>query len=342
MAWSKRKKIIVWSVSVVTVLLILLVVAPYTASAVVLDKVFGRRFETAEHLRFEVSDFQGLSCQRYTFKSGENTLVGYMYSSENTQPRATVVLSHGFGGGGQNGYLDVSAYFASRGYEVFAYDATGNDESPSEVGGLPQGIKDELAAIAFVKKQSELPVVLFGHSWGGYSAVCALAYDGDVKAVASVAGFTRSTDMIEAKGVEYAGKISLTLLPYVKSVERIRFGEFASANGVDAVKKSSAGVFIAHGSSDDVVPTKYGIDAYYSAFSKNPRVEFYRSGAGHTEILYSAEGWEYTQSLSAAIDGAASSAERKRIIDGIDRQKFSSRLNTQMFEQITDFYERYI
>lgn len=342
MAVGKRKKLIAWSVAVVITLAVLLVIVPYTVSAVVLDKVFGRRFETVDYLRFELSDFPELRAERHTFKSGENTLVGYTYSAVDTQPRATVILSHGFGGGGQNGYLDVSAYFVSKGYEVFAYDATGNDESPGEVGGLPQGIIDLLAAIAFVKTQSALPVVLFGHSWGGYSATCALSYAVDVKAVASVAGFTRSTDMIESKGVEYAGKISLTLLPYVKSVERIRFGDYASANGLDAVQKSNAGVFIAHGTADDVVPTKYGYDAYYSGFSGDSRFEFYKTDAGHAEILYSAEGWEYTQDLRRQTDGATSSAERQQVINAIDRRKFSSRLNIQMFDRISDFYERHI
>lgn len=342
MTTEKRKKLITRGVAGVLTLLILFVAAPYTVSAVVLDKVFDRRFDTPDFLRLYVSDFPGLHAERHTFTSGENTLVGYTYSSPDTQPHATVVLAHGFGGGGQNGYREAAAYFVSRGYEVFAYDATGNDESPGEVGGLPQGIIDLTAAIAFVKTQSALPIVLFGHSWGGYSAVCALSYVGDIKAVASVAGFTCSTDMIEAKGVEYAGKISLTLLPYVKSVERMRFGAHASANALDAAQNSNAGVFIAHGDRDETVPTKYGIDAYRSRFSGDPRFEFYSEEAGHAEILYSAEGWRYTESLRREVESAATPAERKQVILAIDRSKLASRLNIKMFDSITDFYERSI
>ena len=81
------------------------------------------------------------------------------------------VIAHGFGGGGHNSYMDVANYFASNGYYVFAYDVTGCDKSEGEgVGGVPQGVIDLDHAISFVEDNNEipeLPIMLFGHSWGG-------------------------------------------------------------------------------------------------------------------------------------------------------------------------------
>ncbi|GFI19069.1 hypothetical protein IMSAGC009_04249 [Lachnospiraceae bacterium] len=103
------------------------------------------------------------------------------------------VMAHVFGGGGHNSYMDCVNYFACHGYYVFSYDATGNDESEGEgVGGLPQGVIDLDYAITFVEESGKfpsLPIVLFGHSWGGYSVSSVLTYPPRSKSRYSVFGF---------------------------------------------------------------------------------------------------------------------------------------------------------
>ena len=184
---------------------------------------------------------------------------------------------------------------------------------------------------------------MWGHSWGGYSAVCALKYNRDIKAVASVSGFNCATDMIEARGVEYGGFFAKLLTPYVRSVESMKFGGLSSATGVDAIASSTAGVFIAHGTADDVVPMRYGYDAYYSRFSSSPRVVFSKQqDKGHTDIMYTAEGWDYTCTVEREVNKLTSKSERQQYIADIDRDKFCSRLDLQLFGKITDFYDRYI
>ena len=85
-------------------------------------------------------------------QSDMQKLMGYMYSSGENQ-HGIIVIAHGFGGGGHNSYMDCANYFAHHGYYVFAYDATGNDESEDEgVGGLPQGVIDLEYAISFVEE----------------------------------------------------------------------------------------------------------------------------------------------------------------------------------------------
>ena len=78
---------------------------------------------------FKVEDFEGLKCTNYKFSSDKGQmLMGYWYSAGSKQ-RGIITLAHGFGGGGHNSYMDCINYFAQHGYYVFAYDATGNDES---------------------------------------------------------------------------------------------------------------------------------------------------------------------------------------------------------------------
>lgn len=338
----RKKRIVKASVSAVAVILIVFLIVPYTVSAIVLHVIFDRRFETEDYLRFSVQDFAGLGAERCVFSSDGVQLTGYRYYSaeRGAAPKGIIVLAHGFGGGGQNGYLDVSDYFVGRGYEVFAYDARGNDESGGKVGGLAQGVKDLNHALSFVAEFA-LPVFVWGHSWGGYSAACSLAFHEEVRAVALVSAFCRADDMIAAQGARYGAP--KTFLPYVRSVERAKFGQYASLDGCDAAEKSGAGVFIAHGTADETVPLRYGYDAFYARLSDNPRVRFSLcEGKGHTDILYSAEGRAYTQSLAKAIGACPNADERQKIVGNLDRKRLCSRLNEALFREIGDFFDGYL
>ena len=112
---------------------------------------------------------------------------------------------------------------------------------------------------------------------------------------------------------------------------------------MDAIASSTAVVFIAHGTADKVVPMRYGYDAYYSRFSSSPRVEFSkRQGKGHTDVMYTAEGWNYTCTVESEINKLTSKSDRQQYIADIDRNKFCSRLDLQLFGVISNFYDRYI
>ena len=344
MAKTKKSKIIKISVGIVAALLVLFLIAPYSVSAIVLHVVFDRYFQTEDYLRFSVQDFKNLQADRHTFKteSGQ-TLIGYRYYTDDANPKGLVILSHGFGGGGQNGYLDVSYYFVQHGYEVFAYDMAGNDESGGLACGLEQGVIDLNGAIAYAKAQFSLPTVLWGHSAGGYASLCALAYNNNISAVASVASFHCPSDMIEIRGVEYGGTLSKVLLPYVRSVQSIKFGKYANLCGIAAAKGSTAGVFIAQGTADETVPARYGYQAYFNEFSDNPRFRFFQTeGRGHTDILYSIEGWAYTLSVQRAIEACSTEEARQAVLGAIDRNKLCSRLNGELFGEIVAFYDEYV
>ena len=92
--------------------------------------------------------------------------------------------------------MGLADYFASHDYLVFAYDATGNGESEGKTAkGMPQGLIDLDYAIRYIKENMELadlPLVLFGHSWGAYSSAGVLNLHPDIKAVVMAAGFNRT------------------------------------------------------------------------------------------------------------------------------------------------------
>ena len=349
-----KKKFIIISAIISGLLLLFFLIIPYTVSAILYNEFFGERYSTTEYLRYNVTDFEGLEAERYEFQSNDGlTLVGYRYFQGEAHPRGVVVIAHGFGGGGHNSYMDVAYYFVQNGYDVFAYDATGNDESGGNgVNGLPQGVIDLHYALEYLKEIDDLknlPVMLWGHSWGGYCVSSVLAWHPEVKAIAAIAGFNRSSDLIEAQGVQMVGGIVKVLMPYVNSIEKIKFGKFASATAMDGFAVSDAGVFVAHSTDDNVVPIEYGLDKYDQTYAENPRFKFVRyESKGHNDILNSEERIAYlkdfNQKANEYFNGRRPTDEERAsyIKENLDRSIYCNGLDKQLFSQILEFYDLFL
>lgn len=297
-----KKKIILILVPVI--LIILICVGMGQGAIYAYNSNFAKRYETAEESIQHVEDFQGLECEECKFPSNNGQLLkGYMFSAGEGQ-RGIVVIAHGFGAGFSS-YMKVANYFAQNGYYVFAYDATGNDASEGDgVGGFPQGVIDLEYAISFVETGGyypDLPIVLYGHSWGGYSVCGVLSYHPEVKAVVECSGFSSSTEMVKKVGSDSVGGIINVLMPSIKLYESIKFGEYSSNTGVDGLANSNAAVMIVQGENDDVVPREYGYDIYYEQFKDNPRFDFVMlPDRGHYDIIYD---WNNPSSLDEDLMG---------------------------------------
>ena len=141
-----------------------------------------------------------------SFKSGENKLQGYVYGME--QDMGLVVIAHGLGGGADS-YLPHITYFVDKGWRVFAYDATGSfDSEGKSTKGFPQALIDLDAALQYISMQDEyndLPIMLFGHSWGGYAVANALHYDHEISGIVSISGVNSPMEIILEQGKHMMG-----------------------------------------------------------------------------------------------------------------------------------------
>lgn len=354
---SKKKMVVI---TILCVVIVLIITGTWYLSVTIYNENFNKRFESYEPLMLYVDDFDGLQRTQYQFPSNQGQmLTGYMYSAGSNQ-RGIVVMAHGFGGGGHNSCMECANYFTKNGYYVFAYDVTGNDESEgSSVGGLPQGVIDLEYALSFVEKSEDfpnLPIVLFGHSWGGYSVCSVLTYHPDVKAVAEWSGFNRSSDMLEAKGKELVGNGIYLMMPFVKLHELIKYGKYASNTAMDGFAASNAAVMIFHSADDDVVPTEYGYDIYYEKYKDDSRFKFiYLENRGHNYVYndmtyinqFNAEFDKWLETLD--YDYQAVENKERFVADktdyihqNLDREQWCNKLDTELFEQIVEFYNENI
>ncbi len=349
----KKKQVLIIVLCIVAVLMI---AGDWALTVMVYNESFGQRFETYEPLTMYVDDFDGLQRTRYEFTSDKGQkLVGYMYSVGENQ-RGIIVMAHGFGGGGHSSYMDCAYYFAKSGYLVFAYDATGNDESEGDgVGGLPQGVIDLNYAITFVEESGnfpKLPIALFGHSWGGYSVCSVLTYHPEVKAVIACSGFNAPSDLFEYQGKDIVGGGIYFMLPFAKLHERIKYGDYASNTSLDGFAKSDAAVMIVHSADDDVVPIQYGCDKYYEKYKDDPRFEFVRlENAGHNCLNLKTYSNEFNKEFDKWLetldyDYTADENKERFIKDkadymrrNLDRDKWCNSLDNELFQRFVDFYD---
>ena len=273
-------------------LLIIFVFIPFCFAIMIYKLYFGGRFDMPENIGFQYTDFENLKRERYEFESNKKQkLVGYKYYKETVNPKGIIVFSHGYGTCGHRPHLDIIDYFTSNGYWVFAYDITGNGESEGKsIRGLPQGAIDMEYAVTFIKQQEEfdnLPLILCGHSWGGYSATNALNYHPDIDIVISFAGFNKSSDLLKSQGEVIIGKIIYPLMPYINIYEKMKFGKYASNTAMDGFENSDAAVVVVHSEDDNVVPKRFGYDIYSEKYADSDRFKFISyKDRGHNGIFY--------------------------------------------------------
>lgn len=351
---KKRTKLFI-----VIIPLVLIVSAFWIFSIFIYNQNANQRFESYPPFMLKVSDFEGLNSKQYEFPSDKGQiLMGSLYSAGDDQ-KGIIVLSHGFGDGGHNFYLEYINYFAQNGYYVFAYDATGTDDSEGDgVGGFPQGAIDLDYAISFIEKSGnfpDLPIGLFGHSWGGYNVSSVLTYHPEVEAVVACCGANKSSDYFEAVGKQEAGSFIYTMMPFVKIHEWMKFGKYATNTAMDGFESSDAAILLAHSEDDEMIPIQYGYDLFHEKYKDNERFTFLHfEDRGHDHFFDDPNN-TYKDDLDEAINEWTDSLdydyekeenqqrfekEKAEFIEkNLDRERWSTRIDTDLFEQLIEFYD---
>jgi alpha-beta hydrolase superfamily lysophospholipase len=235
---------------------------------------------------------------RFTSGSGGDKLQGFIYGSMNTT--GLIVISHGLGGTADH-YLSLIMYFVDRGWRVFVYNNTGVAGSEGEsMRGLGQAVVDLDSALAFVKNSKlfdGLPVMLAGHSLGGYAVCAALNLNQNVNAVVSFSGFNSSREIFEEQAITLIGGLYYILSPQTWAIEKQLFGDIANLTAVNGINKAGIPVMLVHSSDDEVIPTDTTAIFAHRKKITNPAVEIVflegENASGHATVYCSKAAIEY-------------------------------------------------
>lgn len=348
---SKTKKRILIIGITILILLVGLFTAATVITAVNMDANFGRgdypdprltldyfyEHYKADYPRVEVS-----------FKSGENTLKGFIYGAEND--KALLVFAHGIGNV-HEGYMNELLWFVDRGWRVFAYDATGSGYSEGDgTRGLPQSALDLNEALNFAESDerlSGLPVYLMGHSWGGYAVTAVLNFDHDIKGVASVAGYAEPVQMIYEFSKGVVGDFRPLLYPSIKLYNWMRFGKYAELSAVDGINKANVPVLIFHGTKDQTIDYNESAIINHRSEITNPNVQYVTlDGVTHSGMFYTKEARAYNngefaeqrRELYDRYNGEVPESELLKLYENADRDLMNVP-NEELLGRIESFFE---
>ena len=240
----------------------LFVVLSVVATALVPLFLFGRADGgTGFNLVYPDANAKDYPRERFTFTSQGNELVGYLYPRND--PRGLVVLVNGIKNG-SDAHLNHIMAFCDGGWSVATYDATGVGESGGNgTFGLAQVKVDLFAFLEYLKtdeRMNSLPVVLFGHSAGGYAAACALGKYDIIRGAVVISAFDSPAETMAYHAKARVGFLADVEYPFMLLGNLIAFGADADAKAHESVAASDTPVLIVGGSSDDTVP--YDVSLY--------------------------------------------------------------------------------
>lgn len=260
-----------------------------------LKKNFGHRGDGSPGFTYFFASDYGIRSRFFSFRSGKNTLRGEEYFDQGKDYKGLVIFFHGLSAG-RNSYTGEIAYLAKAGYLVMAYDNTGCMQSEGKTMiSLSQTALDQKAFFEYLETREDirdLPRFTIGHSWGGYGAFLALQEQYRVQKAVSVSGFFSFDSLIAEIRPEYAG-IQKTLRSYV----RRHFGEPASENVLDIIKRRNVPALYIQGDDDPIVPSASHIRYLEKHKEEYPSISLYLAKGRRHQGFWSVNAQRYFTKL---------------------------------------------
>jgi len=246
---------------------------------------FHRRSDNDPNLKyFTVNDFDDIAARPIEFKSGKNTLRGFVYTPKGKTPNRLLVFTMGIGAG-HHAYMHVIREMVLHDYQVLSFDYTGAELSDGKyIKGLPQALLDLKAAFRYIASDESLknlPVDVMGHSWGGYASGIAPRLGYPIRRVVSISGFN-SVPSILASVRTYMRFFE----PFMDLVNLMKFGKVGLYDILSTIKHTSVPMLFINGKNDPFVKEEVHFDRYRMAAKDKPYIEFYLDELkGHNPYL---------------------------------------------------------
>ena len=310
---STRKRKFNHKALVAVILLLILFAAFSVVSFITIHQIFGDMFGRAEKPELTIYETyddlsRDFSRTEVKFMSEADELTGYIYGPSKN-PKGMVVISHGIGGGADS-YIQEAVYFAKRGYKVLSFSNTGSHESEGKgTMGLSQSVIDLDAALDYVESREEfedLPIYLYGHSWGGYAVTAILNYDHEIAAAASVAGYNSPMEMIMAWSKPQMGILSYIEYPYLWIYQKLLFGGASNLSAAEGINSTETPVLIIHGTEDEVIAYDGPSIMAHQDEITNPNAVFITCSSegqnGHSNLFMDRDAMAYQEELDEELE----------------------------------------
>jgi len=264
--------------------------------------------------RFERAPIQsnpadlGLEYVDVSFPSRDGlTLRGWWLDGGDDSP--AIVVVHGSGGNRADPaerMLGIVKDLTSHGYNVLTFDMRGHGESDGEhiSAGLYEK-NDLLGAIDYVRSRGvENKIGVLGFSMGAAVCLMTAPESEEIDAVVADGSYADIVSIIES---EFAERSDLPgfFIPIILSMTRTVYDvDFTAIKPEEAVRKTSAPVFIIHGEQDEMIPVEH---AYrLKEASQNPDSRLWILPEAQHANSYLVRPTEYKEQVTSFFDEALS------------------------------------
>ena len=222
-------------------------------------KVFRvRGKEATGFYEYFFSRFPELKREPFSCPSGKEALHGLRIFYEGPA-KGLITIMHGYGLNMEH-YLPQAERLARAGFQAVLFDGAGVGRSTgADIRGLPQHVEDASAVLDHVLSMpglAALPLMLYGHSSGGYAA-CAVSCKKEypIKAILSAAAYNDALGGMKATLKRRYGIMGLVLALPLAVFLRVDFGwRVAGLTAVRGLKLVDCPVFAVHSEDDPVLP----------------------------------------------------------------------------------------
>ena len=197
-------------------------------------------------------DFNGLHQEAYTFINSLKAEIHYFfYYYDNYKEDKIVLFCHGLGPG-HTAYLKEIETLAKHGYKVLTIDYMGCGESKGKLlRSLNEPTRDTSELLDYLKLDK--PIVLVGHSLGGYTALNLVNLRKKLQKAVILSGFLTISSLVE-ENIK-SKFVSSRILKYERKMEP----ELSKLDNIEYLKNTTDDLFFIQSDDDMVVPYSLGL-----------------------------------------------------------------------------------
>lgn len=314
--------------SVVLIVVILLLLVSYWMR----QKLFGHRFMPDPLVRYyQIEEFEGLLKEAIAFSRKKIILRGYLYSYPIKHVKVMIV-AHGMWSNHQ-AYLQEIEFFARNGYLVIGFDYCGTDQSDGKnIKGLAESLVSLDAAVSFAESDLRfrgLPIVVFGHSWGGFAAGTIASIHPNIEKVVVMSGFI-SLPKIYWNLLPKALDI---LIPFFLFWDWIYHGKYAFKSIRKTLLNSHVDALIIHSKDDQMVSYRQHTAVLEKKLADQTSF-LVVNGKNHNPD-YTTEAINYMKEVQSH-KKTLSKEEQKNYLESVDWHRMGQ-IDEELLRQVLDF-----
>ena len=237
---------------------------------------------------YSFSDFKGLKQEAYSFTNSLGIELKYFfYYYNNYRTDKIVLFLHGLGPG-HTAYLTEIELLAKAGYKVLTLDYMGCAESQGkDMRSLNEPTRDVNDLLDYLKLDK--PVVVVGHSLGGYTTLNIINIRKDISKAVIISGFLSIESLmkvfVKSKFI-YNG-----IVKYEKKMEP----DYFSINNLEYLKTTKDRIFFIQSDDDSMVP--YSIALKEVEQIDNPNIKTLRVTGKKHNPNYSLDAVNYMNEI---------------------------------------------